>query len=134
MKEPRMRPQAEAKVIRSAEVEPMRFGPLAEYRRLTGQDGLPIFTGVQTCAPGYATPMHWHPYVECLFVLEGTMEAFLEGQEDNPSRLGPGDMIALPACAPHVFRTHGDQTLRILGIHASPARIVNVVSDPSATL
>ena len=36
-----MRPQAEARVIRSAEVEPTSFGPLAEYRRLTGQDGLP---------------------------------------------------------------------------------------------
>jgi mannose-6-phosphate isomerase-like protein (cupin superfamily) len=124
-----MRPQTEARVIRSAEVEPTSFGPLAEYRRMTGQDGLPIFTGVQTCAPGYSTPMHWHPYVECLFVLEGTMEAFLEGQEDTPARLGPGDMITLPACAPHVFRTFGDQTLRILGIHASPTRIVNVVSD-----
>lgn len=129
-----MRPQAAAKVIRSAEVEPTSFGPLAEYRRMTGQDGLPIFTGVQTCAPGYATPLHWHPYVECLFVLEGAMEAYLEGQEDTPMRLGPGDMIALPACAPHVFRTFGDQTLRLLGIHASPQRIVNVVSDPSATL
>ena len=121
-----MRPQAEAKVIRSANVEPASFGPLAEYRRMTGQDGLPIFTGVQTCAPGYSTPLHWHPYVECLFVLEGEMEAWLEGQEASPSRLGPGDMIALPACAPHVFRTFGDRTLRILGIHASPSRIVNV--------
>jgi mannose-6-phosphate isomerase-like protein (cupin superfamily) len=129
-----MRPQLEAKVIRSAAVEPVSFGPLAEYRRLTGQDGSPIFTGVQTCAPGYATPMHWHPYMECLFVLEGTMEAFLEGQEDAPMRLGPGDMITFPACAPHVFRTHGGQTLRILGIHASPTRIVNVIGDQSATV
>ena len=95
-----MRPQVEAKVIRSAEVEPTNFGPLAEYRRMTGEDGLPVFTGVQTCAPGYSTPLHWHPYVECLFVLEGKMEAFLEGQEDTPVRLGPGDMITLPACAP----------------------------------
>ena len=126
-----MRPQAEAKITRLAEVEPTNFGPLAEYRRLTGQDGMPIFTGVQTCEPGYATPMHWHPYVECLFVLEGAMEAWLEGQD--PVRLGPGDMIALPACAPHVFRTAGDRTLRILGIHASPTRIVNVVSDMDAT-
>jgi mannose-6-phosphate isomerase-like protein (cupin superfamily) len=124
--------RAEAKVVRSADVEPISFGPLAEYRRLTGQDGLPVFTGIQTCAPGYATPLHWHPCVECLFVLEGEMEASLEGQE--AARLGPGDMIALPAGAPHVFRTFGDRTLRILGIHASPVRIVNVVSDQSATL
>ena len=127
-----MRPRAEAKIIRLTEVEPTSFGPLAEYRRLTGQDGMPIFSGVQTCEPGYATPLHWHPYVECLFVLEGAMEAWLEGQD--PVRLGPGDMIALPACAPHVFRTAGDRTLRILGIHASPTRIVNVVSDQDATL
>jgi quercetin dioxygenase-like cupin family protein len=125
---------AEAKVIRSADVEPVSFGPLAEYRRLTGQDGLPIFTGIQTCAPGYATPLHWHPYVECLFVLEGVMEACVEGQEDMPARLEAGDMIALPADTPHIFRTVGEQTLRILGIHASPVRIVNVVSDLSATL
>ena len=89
---------------------------------------------MQTCAPGYSTPLHWHPYVECLFVLEGEMEAWLEGQEASPSRLGPGDMIALPACAPHVFRTFGDRTLRILGIHASPSRIVNVVGDETATV
>jgi len=124
----------EAKVVRSADVEPVSFGPLAEYRRLTEPDGLPIFTGVQTCAPGYATPMHWHPYVECIFVLEGEMEAFLQGQEEKPVHLGPGDMITLPARAPHVFRTLGDKTLRILGIHASSVRIVNRVSDQSATL
>jgi mannose-6-phosphate isomerase-like protein (cupin superfamily) len=129
-----MRPQVEAKIIRTAEVEPTNFGPLAEYRRMTGQDGMPIFTGVQTCMPGYATPLHWHPYVECLFVLEGEMEAWLEGQQDSPSSLGPGDMIAIPACAPHVFRTKGDQILRIIGIHASPTRIVNLVEDTPATL
>jgi mannose-6-phosphate isomerase-like protein (cupin superfamily) len=122
-----MRPQANAKVIRSQDAAAVSFGPLAQYRRMTGDDGLPIFTGVQTCAPGYATPLHWHPYVEYLFVLEGEMEAWLEGCEATPSRLAPGDMIALPACTPHVFRTAGDTTLRILGIHTSPTRIVNVV-------
>ena len=127
-----MRPEPIAKIVRVSEVEPTAFGPLSEYRRLTGQDGHPLFTGVQTCAPGYATPLHWHPYVESLFILEGTMEAELEGQA--PVHLHPGDMIAIPACAPHIFRTHGTETLRLLGIHASPARIVNVISDQSATL
>ena len=123
--EPQGHPNVQAKLVRSAEAEAVSFGPLSQYRRMTGDDGLPIFTGMQTCAPGYATPLHWHPYVEYLFVLEGEMEAFLEGQEDTPSRLGPGDMIALPANTPHVFRTAGEATLRILGIHASPTRIVN---------
>jgi len=120
-----MRPHAEAKVVRLSDAPAVSFGPLAHYQRLTGEDGLPVFTGVQTCLPGYATPLHWHPYVECLFVLEGTMEAWLEGQEDQPTRLNAGDMIALPACTPHVFRNGGESVLRIIGIHASPTRIVN---------
>ena len=120
-----MRPLAEAKIARLNESEPVSFGPLAEYRRLTGDDGLPVFTGVQTCKPGYQTPLHWHPYVECLFIIDGTMEAWLEGQDDHPTRLGPGDLIALPANVPHVFRNAGEEELRLLGIHSSPTRIVH---------
>lgn len=119
-----MRPLAEPRIARLADAPSVSFGPLSDYQRLTGEDGLPVFTGVQTCQPGYATALHWHPYVECLFVLEGTMEAWLEGQEDTPARLSAGDMIALPACMPHKFRNSGDTVLKILGIHASPNRIV----------
>jgi mannose-6-phosphate isomerase-like protein (cupin superfamily) len=120
-----MRPLAEARIARLSEAEVVSFGPLADYRRLTGDDGLPVFTGVQTCKPGYQTALHWHPYVECLFIIEGTMEAWLDGQEDRPSRLGPGDLIALPANVPHVFRNAGEGDLRLLGIHSSPTRIVH---------
>ena len=122
-----MRPIAEAKIVRLAETDPVSFGPLAPYRRLTGDDGLPVFTGVQTCEPGYSTPLHWHPYAEYLFVLDGAMEAWTEGQEATPARLGPGDMIVLPASVPHVFRNGGAAPLRLLGIHTSPVRIVHVV-------
>jgi mannose-6-phosphate isomerase-like protein (cupin superfamily) len=124
-----MRPNAQATVVRLADTPAVSFGPLAHYQRLTGDDGLPVFTGVQTCAPGYATPLHWHPYVECLFVLEGEMEAWLEADAAHPTRLGPGDMIVLPACAPHIFRNAGDGPLRLMGIHASPTRIVHRVGD-----
>jgi mannose-6-phosphate isomerase-like protein (cupin superfamily) len=122
-----MRPSAQARIVRLSEAEAVSFGPLAAYQRMTGEDGLPVFTGIQTCQPGYATPLHWHPYVEYLFVLEGTMEAWLEGEAATPSRLGPGDMITLPACTPHVFCNPGPATLRIFGIHASPTRIVHRV-------
>ena len=115
----------QAQLVRLAEQDKKSLGPLAVRQNLTGDDGLPVLTGVQTSQPGYRTRLHAHPYVECLFVLEGTMEAWLEGQEDTPSRLGPGDMIALPADVPHVFRNAGDVPLRHLGIHASPTRIVH---------
>ena len=69
--------------------------------------------------------MHWHPYVEVLHVLEGEMEAWLEGGEDDPVKLGPGDAVALPANVPHSFRTLGDRTMKLLGIHSSSSRTVN---------
>jgi mannose-6-phosphate isomerase-like protein (cupin superfamily) len=124
-----MRPHAQARIARLSDSEPVSFGSLAHYNRLTGDDGLPIFTGVQTCEPGYRTPLHWHPYVEYLFVLEGSMEAWLEDEEDRRARLTAGDMIALPACVPHVFRNAGDGRLRLLGIHSSPTRIVHRIEE-----
>jgi len=114
-------------IARLAESEPVSFGPLSHYNKLIGDGVQPIFTGVQTCAPGYQTALHWHPYVEYLFVLEGTLEAWVEGHQDEPNRLGVGDMIALPANTPHVFRNPGPATLRLLGIHHSPERVVNRV-------
>jgi mannose-6-phosphate isomerase-like protein (cupin superfamily) len=123
---------AEARIARLAASEAQSFGPLAHYNKLIGEPGLPLFTGVQTCHPGYATPLHWHPYVEYLFVIAGEAEAWLEGQEDRPVRLGPGDMIALPAGVPHVFRNAADGELRLLGIHCSPTRIVHRVGDGEA--
>ena len=122
-----MRPAVEAKVFRSSSIDPVAFGPLSEYRKMTGDDGLPVFTGIQTCKPGYATPLHWHPYTEYLFILEGTMEAWLEGEEAAPAVLRQGDMIVLPASKPHKFRNGGDGDLRLMGIHTSPVRIVHVV-------
>ena len=69
------------KIARLATAAKIAFGPLAHYQPLIGGDDSPIFTGVQTCAPGYQTPPHFHPYVECLFIVEGTMEAWLIGEE-----------------------------------------------------
>jgi len=119
----------QAKIVRLSEQEHKSLGPLSFRQNLTGDDGLPVLTGVQTSLPGYRTKLHMHPYVECLFVLEGTMEAWLQGQENTPERLGPGDMIALPANVPHVFRNAGDTPLRHLGIHVSPTRIVHNVEN-----
>ena len=53
------------------------------------------------------------------------MEAWLVGAEEDVLRLGPGDIIALPANIPHRFRNGGDSDLRLLGIHTSPTRIVH---------
>jgi mannose-6-phosphate isomerase-like protein (cupin superfamily) len=116
----------EPTVVRLPDTEIVKFGPDAHYQLILGDDAgsTPIRTGIQTSQPGYVAPMHSHPYLEVLHVLEGTMEAWIEGGEDRPARLQKGDTIALTPDVPHSFRVVGDQVLRTLGIHASPHRIV----------
>jgi len=115
------------KVIRLDEAEIVKFGPDAHYQAILGdeQGSTPIRTGIQTSQPGYVAPMHSHPYLEVLHVLDGTAEAWLEDQEDGKVLLQKGDTIALEPNVPHSFRVVGNDPLRLLGTHVSPRRIVN---------
>src|SRR5262245_20945191 len=117
----------EPRIVRLRDSEIVKFGPDAIYQPILGDDEgtTPIRTGVQTSQPGYVAPMHSHPYLEVLYVLEGVAEAWLEGGEDRPVRLEVGDTIALEPDVPHSFRVVGDQPLRTLGTHVSPRRIVD---------
>ena len=58
-------------------------------------------------------------------ILDGAAEAWIEGGEDRKILLTKGDTIALEPNVPHSFRTVGDETLRLLGTHVSPKRIVD---------
>ncbi|HYM67624.1 MAG TPA: cupin domain-containing protein [Patescibacteria group bacterium] len=114
-------------VVRLDETERVSFGPLSHYQPIIGDDAgsTPLRTGIQTAQPGYVAPVHSHPYLEVLHILDGSAEAWIEGQEDRAVLLRKGDTIALPPHAPHSFRVVGDQELRLLGTHASPTRIVD---------
>jgi mannose-6-phosphate isomerase-like protein (cupin superfamily) len=115
------------KVIRLAESEIVKFGPDAIYQPILGDDEgtTPIRTGIQTSQPGYVAPVHWHPYLEVLHILDGVAEAWVDGQEDRTVTLRRGDTIAIPPQVPHSFRVVGDEVLRLLGTHVSPRRIVD---------
>ena len=119
------------KIRKLAESSRVEFGPLAFYHPLIADGDTPVRTGIQTSAPGYVAPMHFHPYVELLFIIEGEAEVWLQGEEDKPSRLGAGDCVALPADIPHSFRTVGDRPMRLLGIHANPDRVVTYLDRKS---
>ncbi len=118
---------SDAKVVRLADTKVVPFGPLASYQPIIGDDEgtTPIRTGIQTSQPGYEAPLHSHPYLEILHILDGTAEAWFEGSEDRKVLLHKGDTIALPPGAPHSFRVVGHEVLRLLGTHVSPRRIVN---------
>jgi len=118
---------AEPKVIRLDETPIVKFGPDAHYQPIVGDDEgtTPVRTGIQTSQPGYVAPMHSHPYIEILHILDGVAEAWIEGRENEKIRLEKGDTIAMPPDLPHSFRVVGDRPMRLLGTHVSPHRIVN---------
>ena len=118
---------ADPHIVRLAETGIVKFGPDAFYQPIIGDDEgtTPVRTGIQTSEPGYVAPMHSHPYTEILHILDGTAEAWIDGQEDRKIRLEKGDTISMPPNTPHAFRVVGDQPMRLLGTHVSPKRIVN---------
>ncbi|HET9855734.1 MAG TPA: cupin domain-containing protein [Methylomirabilota bacterium] len=117
----------EITVIRLDETERVSFGPLSHYQPIVGDDAgsTPVRTGIQTAQPGYAAPVHSHPYIEILHILDGVAEAWIDGRPESAVVLRKGDTIAVPPETPHAFRVVGDQVLRLLGTHVSPKRIVN---------
>jgi quercetin dioxygenase-like cupin family protein len=119
------------KVAHLEEAERVSFGPLAHYRPLIADGDTPMRTGIQVSEPGYVAPPHSHPYWEMLLILEGEAEAWMVEEPDKVITLKPGDMIALPPNQAHSFRTVGEKTMRLLGIHHSPDRIVNYLEIES---
>jgi quercetin dioxygenase-like cupin family protein len=102
----------------------------ATYQTLVGdeQGSTPIRVGIQSSPPGYKTPLHSHPYMEVLTVLEGKGQASIPGNEAL-IQLEPGVTLVVPADTPHWFIATGNQPLKILGIHASPHRLVRVLDQ-----
>ena len=113
-------------VVRLEQQAKVSFGPDAYYQLIIGDDAgsTPVRTGIQTSEPGYVAPVHSHPYMEILHILDGVAEAWVDGQEDRKVTLRRGDTIAMPPNVPHSFRVVGDEVLRLLGTHVSPQRIV----------
>jgi mannose-6-phosphate isomerase-like protein (cupin superfamily) len=113
------------RLSRLSDARRVEYGPLAHYFPLVADGETPVRTGIQVGEPGYIAPLHWHPYVELLFVVEGEAEVWLQGGESEALRMTAGDCVVLPANVPHSFRTVGEHRMRLLGIHASASRVVN---------
>lgn len=82
--------------------------------------------------PGGGPPPHRHDFEETFIVLEGEMEATFRGQK---SLVRTGDMINIPANAPHQFHNTSTEPVRMLCI-CSPAGQENLfleVGVPVAT-
>ena len=114
-------------IIHHDSVHREEFPGGATYQTLVGDDAgsTPVRCGIQTSPPGYATPNHAHPYVEIVTVLEGTGEAWIDGEAAG-IEIGPGMTMVFPANTAHGFRVTGDTPLKTYGIQSSPDRIVEI--------
>ncbi len=117
-------------IVHVADVASDPFSGGATYQTVVGdqQGSTPIRVGIQTSPPGYRTPLHSHPYMETVTVLEGEGEAWMEGS-DEISKIGPGATLVLPPNVRHWFSATGSTPLVTLGVHASAHRIVDVHDD-----
>jgi quercetin dioxygenase-like cupin family protein len=69
-------------------------------------------------APRDGPRLHRHPYEEVFVVLEGDAE-FTAG--DAKVRATAGESIVVPPNTPHLFVNTGEDRLRLVAIHVSPA-------------
>jgi quercetin dioxygenase-like cupin family protein len=75
--------------------------------------------------PGMELPTHTDSAEEVLIVLEGEVEATVDGER---GRLGAGGIAVVPAMVPHGARNVGDGIARVAGVFSSNT-IVAVFDD-----
>lgn len=111
-------------VIHLDDVRIEEFETGRTYQTLVGdkEGSTPVRVGIQTSPPGYSTGTHSHPYMEIITVIEGTGEAWIDGEGDGIA-IGPGSTIVAHPNTEHGFRNTGKTPMRSYGVHASPIRI-----------
>lgn len=76
--------------------------------------GVPHETVIGTAEipPGGTTGRHTHPGVEMVVVIDGEMDALVEGEA--PKRLRPGDSFLVPTGRIHEVKTVGDKPAKVV--------------------
>jgi mannose-6-phosphate isomerase-like protein (cupin superfamily) len=95
--------------------EDLRFSPTATL--FQGRDTTPVSIFVTGYQRGQGPTLHVHPYPEVFVVLAGTAR-FTVG--DDELSVEAGHIVIGPANTPHRFKGAGDDTLRVVSVHASP--------------
>ncbi len=81
------------------------------------REGAPISAYIVNAKPGQGPPLHTHPYVEVIFMLEGRATVTIG---DQTREVNAGAIAVVPANTPHRFVNSGDTMLRQIDVHASP--------------
>ena len=76
----------------------------------------PISAYIVNAPPGKGPPLHTHPYVETIFMIEGEARVTIG---DETREVSAGAIAVIPANTPHCFVNSGDSVLRQIDVHAS---------------
>jgi quercetin dioxygenase-like cupin family protein len=79
---------------------------------------------------GYQFPPHWHPMVENVTVLSGTLQLAM-GERADETKLkayGPGDYLYIPATHPHFGGARG---FTVIQLHGQGPFAINLVNKAS---
>jgi len=96
-------------------IEDVRRSPTTAL--FQGRDEAPVSIFVTVYQRGQGPSLHLHPYPE-VFVVEAGTAVFTAG--DEQLRVTEGHIVVVPAQTPHGYKNPGDDTLRVVSVHASP--------------
>jgi mannose-6-phosphate isomerase-like protein (cupin superfamily) len=96
-------------------IEDLRRSPTAAL--FEGRDQSPVSIFVTQYQRGQGPALHLHPYPE-VFVVETGTAVFTAGEDELT--VAGGHIVVVPAHTPHGFKNAGDDTLRVVSVHASP--------------
>lgn len=95
------------------------FNPGAKITVLNGDpDAAAPYTLRLRFPDGYEFPVHWHPGVENLTVLSGTILLSMGNTADRAAQraYGPGDYLFIPARMSHFGGARGETVIQLHGI------------------
>lgn len=69
---------------------------------------------------GRGADKHRHPYEEIFVILDGDIEAIIDGETH---RIGRGHIVVIPANTWHEFKNRSEQPALMVNIHPTPKMI-----------
>ena len=119
-----------ARVRPAAQVpaETVRAGTSTTRQVLIGPDVGPNFALRKfTIAPGGSMPAHFNSVEHEQYVLRGRATIGIGG---DTVRVGPDDVVFIPAGTPHWYRTEGDEPFEFLCVVPNAPDKIEVLKDP----
>lgn len=83
--------------------------------KFEGKDyGSPVSFFYVTSAPGKGASKHRHPYIETFVIIDGDIDATVDGETE---RMSGGTIAIIPAYAWHEFTNRSDHAALMVNIH-----------------